>query len=93
MKTNLQKTVATLGVLTVPELRKLREIINDLLEVTESQAGSDDQEASPARSGAAGHIAAGHIELKTIRGYGPYKYLRVWKGKSLTSTYLGKASS
>jgi|WetSurMetagenome_2_1015567.scaffolds.fasta_scaffold105524_4 hypothetical protein len=35
--------------------------------------------------------ANGHIELKLIRGFGPYMYLRYWSGKKLKSVYIGKA--
>ena len=32
----------------------------------------------------------GYIELKTINGCGPYRYLRYWDGKTHRSVYLGK---
>ncbi len=32
----------------------------------------------------------GSFELKTIRGHGPYLYLRYWDGKRHRSKYLGK---
>ena len=32
----------------------------------------------------------GHVEQKLINGYGPYLYLRYWRGGKLRSTYLGK---
>ena len=84
----LAKCLSTLGSLDQPELRHVRNVINDLLRIEyaedlESLMNGPAQETK----------IAGHIELKMIRGYGPYKYLRVWKGKTLTSTYLGKAPS
>ncbi|MEO1133917.1 MAG: hypothetical protein AAFX40_14580 [Cyanobacteria bacterium J06639_1] len=33
----------------------------------------------------------GSIELKTINGCGPYRYLRYWSGNKHRSVYLGKA--
>lgn len=86
-RSNLEKTLSTLGVLTRPELLKLREIIDDLLEIEDES----DQAADSGANGKVKSVARGHIELKLIRGYGPYKYLRRWEGKKLTSTYLGKA--
>ncbi|MCU0525614.1 MAG: hypothetical protein MUF72_12400 [Elainella sp. Prado103] len=35
----------------------------------------------------------GSFEDKYIRGYGPYRYLRYWYGKTHKSIYLGKVSS
>ncbi|WP_110988814.1 hypothetical protein [Acaryochloris thomasi] len=32
----------------------------------------------------------GYIELKYIRGCGPYRYLRYWDGRKHRSVYLGK---
>jgi hypothetical protein len=34
----------------------------------------------------------GSFEDKYINGYGPYRYLRYWYGKTHKSVYLGKAS-
>jgi hypothetical protein len=59
-------------------------------------AGSDPYAQSRPGSPAGRQAAKGHIEEKTINGYGPYLYLRRWtespvgKGKTLTSTYIGK---
>jgi hypothetical protein len=35
----------------------------------------------------------GSFEDKYINGYGPYRYLRYWYGKTHKSVYLGKVSS
>lgn len=35
----------------------------------------------------------GSFEDKFIRGYGPYRYLRYWYGKTHKSVYLGKPSN
>lgn len=37
-------------------------------------------------------LPQGHIELKMINGYGPYKYLRRMEDGKLRSIYLGRAS-
>ena len=42
---------------------------------------------SPARLG------AGYLELKMIRGNGPYLYFRIREGRRLRSRYVGKATS
>lgn len=85
----LERTLATLGALTPDELVTIRDTINDMLAIYEAEADdSQSQESSSVKV-----VGLGHIEYKMIRGYGPYAYLRRWRGKSLTSTYLGKAKS
>lgn len=79
------------------ELMELQAIIDGLLEVPDLEGGTL-QENEPAveidpenyQGSRGGH---GYIEFKTINGCGPYRYLRYWKGSSLKSMYLGKASS
>lgn len=86
-KTPFQTACATLGMLTEDELFELVRLIDELLYILEpspeSDIGGDEKDTQPG--------GRGHIELKMIRGFGPYAYLRRWKGKTLTSTYLGKA--
>lgn len=87
----LQKALSTLGALNQSELRDLRRAIDDLLELLESP--DDDQDQTSDDDSDVRRPALGHIEAKRIRGYGPYLYLRRWEGKTLTSTYIGKARS
>lgn len=88
--THLQKTLVTLGALNRDELIHVRDVINDLLAIYDEQpeAAPDDDSSVEIKP-----RAFGHIEAKMIRGYGPYLYLRRWQGKTLTSTYIGKARS
>lgn len=74
---NLERVRRLLGVLSPDELRSLQDDVTALLS-TEQPAGST--------------ARLGHVELKTINGYGPYKYLRRLEGGKLRSIYLGKAS-
>jgi hypothetical protein len=92
---NLEKTVATLGVLSVHELRQLQIIVTDLL----ATGYFDPDGAADRAAGGEPSATKGYIERKLIpdkkRGktYGPYLYLRVWRDGVLTSKYLGKADS
>ena len=85
----LEKTLATLGALNRDELLIVQRAIEHLLIIVESigenQPDEPDQVAEQPRR------AVGYVEEKLIRGYGPYLYLRRWEGKTLTSTYIGKA--
>jgi hypothetical protein len=94
-KGNLDRTIETLGVLTHGELIELQTVIADLLEV-----GYLDPAGAKKR--ARGTAAKGSIERRivsktlsdgTVKQYGPYKYLKVWRDGKLTSKYLGKAGS
>lgn len=70
-------------------LEELAQIVATLLDL---QAPAE-EEPEPVQQGEqkATHIAKGHIEEKLINGYGPYRYLRYWQGKTLKSQYIGKA--
>lgn len=79
------------------ELMELQAIIDGLLEAPDPQGGTPQGDESAVeidpenyQGSRGGH---GYIEFKTINGCGPYRYLRYWKGNSLKSMYLGKASS
>ena len=81
-----------LGQLTLDEARELDTTLHSLIEALEDEAQIDqtrDLESSLTSPRKA--AARGHIELKTINGCGPYKYLRFWEGKTLRSVYKGKA--
>lgn len=93
----LKSVVQDVAQLERDELIELQAIIDGLLEAPDPQGGTP-QENEPAveidpenyQGSRGGH---GYIEFKTINGCGPYRYLRYWKGNSLKSMYLGKASS
>ena len=87
----LEKALSTLGALSREELIMLRGIIDEVL-AADFDGQADGRERAEARPGSPDG-GQGHIELKMINGYGPYKYLRRWHKGSLTSTYLGKAAS
>lgn len=76
MTSNLEQVRRLLGSLSPDELQSLADDLAALL----SAEGLRD--ATP----------TGHIELKMINGYGPYKYLRRLEGGKLRSIYLGKAA-
>lgn len=78
---NLERVRRLLGILTPEELQTLHEDVEALLAANDP-TGS---ELPPAER-------LGHVELKMINGYGPYKYLRRLEGGKLRSIYLGKAS-
>jgi len=89
----LATALATLGVLTRAELLELRSAIDDLIEILDEVARPDETGDTPTGEKPE---AKGYLEKKMIprgkKSYGPYLYLRKWKGKTLTSTYLGKAN-
>jgi hypothetical protein len=87
----LEKALATLGALNCEELLVVQRAVEHLLLIAELEAQSESDEPGEAveRLGK----AVGYVEKKLIRGFGPYLYLRRWQGKTLTSTYIGKARS
>lgn len=87
-KTPYQAVKGNLGQLTRPQLQEVAYIVAGLLQALE---GEDQPEPDQAGAEVETKAARGHIELKTINGCGPYRYLRYWAGKTLKSHYLGKA--
>jgi hypothetical protein len=81
---NLDQVRRLLGALSPEELRVLQEDLAALVAASEPGGSAHDDEPHRERGG--------HIELKLINGYGPYKYLRRMEGGKLRSIYLGKAS-
>jgi hypothetical protein len=82
--------------LTDRELRDVASMCEALIESREEERIAAEAEAdrieNKRSSGQSGKKSAkGHIELKMINGFGPYKYLRYWSGKTLKSEYIGKA--
>ena len=71
------------------ELEELVAIVEGLLESRQSEVreagGTGDGKSSTTVK------TQGHLELKTINGYGPYRYLRYRQDGKLKSQYLGKA--
>lgn len=87
-KTPLDEVTSRLGQLDRSELEELQDIVARFLAVLDPEEETVDEELEEAKTN--GRVAKGHIEEKTINGYGPYLYLRYWQGKTLKSKYLGK---
>lgn len=90
-KTPLDEVTSRLGQLDRSELEELQDIVARFLAALapEEETGDDElDELEEVKTN--GRAAKGHIEEKTINGYGPYLYLRYWQGKTLKSKYLGK---
>lgn len=92
-QTALAKTRATLGALSLADLKELRADLDTLIAVLEADEADGQKRLESTTQAPSGRVAKGYIEEKTIRGYGPYLYLRVWQGKTLTSKYLGKKAN
>lgn len=95
-KTAFQTIARSLDQLTDKELQRVADMALALVEAREdervaAQAEADRILAKTSMTGAKDKGGRGHIELKTINGCGPYKYLRFWEGKVLRSQYIGKA--
>lgn len=87
-KTPLDEVTSRLGQLDRSELEELQDIVARFLAALDPEEETVDEELEEAKTN--GRVAKGHIEEKTINGYGPYLYLRYWQGKTLKSKYLGK---
>lgn len=91
-----QPTVASitrdLARLTRAERLELLAVLQGLLvaEEREEQQRSPDAKPSIYRGPKGGK---GSIEIKTINGCGPYRYLRYWSGNKHRSVYLGKVEA
>jgi hypothetical protein len=72
------------------ELMAILQAYNDAEELAAQDAEAREQakQQALARRGIRG--GCGSFEDKYIRGYGPYRYLRYWYGKTHKSVYLGK---
>lgn len=70
------------------DLEELVAMVEGLLEARKTERSVADATAEN-RSHTA--KSKGHVETKTINGYGPYRYLRYWDGGKFKSQYLGKA--
>jgi hypothetical protein len=79
MSERLERIRRQLGALDIADLQTLHDDIAALLSATQD---------SPSDT-----LPQGHIELKMINGYGPYKYLRRVENGKLRSIYLGRAST
>jgi hypothetical protein len=91
----LDRARSALGALDRVELEALKADIEALLGAT-PPAQTGNHAPSPSGGGTdappRASSAQGHVELKMVNGYGPYKYLRRLEGGHLRSIYLGKAS-
>lgn len=84
----LKTITGSLAQLERCELEELAQIVAALLDLQTLEK----EELEPAQGEQkAARSAKGHIEEKMINGYGPYRYLRYWQGKTLKSQYIGKA--
>ncbi|MEO0801138.1 MAG: hypothetical protein AAFY57_02520 [Cyanobacteria bacterium J06642_2] len=76
--------------LTRAEQVELLAVLQGLLAAEEAQEEARSPSSKPfTYRGPKG--GKGSIELKTINGCGPYRYLRYWSGNKHRSVYLGKA--
>lgn len=88
-----QQITSKLGQLTRDELDDLIEVVTELREAMDKSPEEQHKEFLKVASDTVreGHRPKrGHVEQKMINGYGPYLYLRYWRGGKLRSTYLGK---
>jgi hypothetical protein len=69
---------------------EIRALVDERLANLERQELEDDL-AESAGQAEAKSKARGYVELKRIRGFGPYAYRRWREGGRLRSEYLGKA--
>lgn len=90
MAPTLQAVAQVAVKLSPPEQRELISILQALLETHGKAEGAREErkQAALGRRGSKG--GRGFIEEKYIRGYGPYRYLRYWYGRTHKSLYLGK---
>lgn len=90
-KTPLDEVTSRLGQLDRSELEELQDIVARFLAVLDPEEETNVDELDELEEAKTnGRVAKGHVEEKTINGYGPYLYLRYWQGKTLKSKYLGK---
>lgn len=96
-KTALEKAEATLGALSLDELRALQKTIAQLVALKEG-VERNPYSSSNGHVNGNGHGAHGdgYIEYKMVNGCGPYAYQRTvqYEGgkRKLKSKYLGKAT-
>jgi hypothetical protein len=69
-------------------LLELRAMIDDALEALET--AEEPRHEHTGNGNGASSKARGWVELKTIKGYGPYAYRRWRDGGRLRSEYIGK---
>lgn len=93
---------AILPIMSLSELRELRNMVNANIDAEEMRARrielgleEPEPEEQPAETGGDSNGAkrgkgGGYVELKYINGSGPYAYKRARVGGRLTSTYIGK---
>jgi hypothetical protein len=75
------------------ELMSILQALNEAEETAQHSRNQRQQqkEAALNRKGIRG--GRGSFEDKYINGYGPYRYLRYWYGKTHKSVYLGRVRS
>jgi hypothetical protein len=85
-KSKAARLVAELDGWEDRELEELAAMVQALLESRKEEEPVEDAD----EDGSSDERQGGHVELKMINGYGPYRYLRYWSGGKLKSQYLGK---
>lgn len=98
MKRNTQDPFSTVKSnifqLNRAELERVADLVAGLLEALDDAQVETLEAVAPMTAPAptnGKNGARGHVEWKTINGCGPYAYLRYWSGKTLKSSYIGKA--
>lgn len=81
----LETVIRWASTLSQPQRRNLIDALLALDEIEDS-----DHALSTNGNGNGGATAGGYIELKTINGCGPYRYLRFRSQGQYKSVYLGK---
>lgn len=95
-KSTYQQILLLLGQLTRDELDELIEVVTELRVAMDKSPEEKHKEfikvaGEDVREGR--KLKRGHVEEKMINGFGPYLYLRYWRGGKLRSTYLGKGGA
>jgi hypothetical protein len=86
---NLETVVRWASTLSKSKLRELIDALLALAEAVENEPFLNGNTSNGNGSGRSG----GYVELKMIKGCGPYRYLRFRSQGQYKSIYLGKAQS
>lgn len=79
-KRTLTQLAGEISQLPLSDLHELKAIIDGLIQAMQPEANETT------------NSQRGHFELKRVKGYGPYRYLRYWSNGKHCSVYLGKSS-
>ena len=88
-----EKVLSDCYQLSLPELKLVRDALLALIECLEQEDLTEEEKKAVTKSKGVGKRGSrGYIEKKIINGCGPYFYLRLKRGETHHSFYLGKAS-